>query len=679
MMNLQIRHKLYLGFGAVIALMLISSTVAYVKLNQMRSTQSRVTEVRQPTSLAARDLAGGVNRSLAALRGYIILGNDPDKAQQFQHERTEAWAQMDAALAELGRLATDDADPLGPLRAELSALRQDQDEVEAISQSDDNIPAFKILLTEATPRAQRMIGAVNAVIEEESRLEATPDRKDTLKQLSDASGAFAVGLASLRAYLLSGEETFRTGYDQQWALNGAAVAAVSSRPDLLTDAQQARWQEFVSLRQEFAGLAEKMFALRTADDWNLANHWLATRAAPRIATINDLLAGMNQRQDELAAQDVARLSSASQTVTVTMVVATVTASVVGALIALLLSRQLMGAILSLNARLRDIAEGEGDLTQRVETARRDELGSLGESFNAFIARVHDLICDAARVSGEVRVEAEKIASTTDQMAQGMAQQRDQTARVSESVEHLSGTVANVSQQSAEATASAGTAGQQAAEGGEVVQQTVETIHGIAKVVHDSAGAINTLGQKAEAIGEIIDVINNIADQTNLLALNAAIEAARAGEHGRGFAVVADEVRKLAERTSSATEEVDRSIRAIQEETGSVVQRMSQGTAQVKQGVERAQQAGAALGLIVNGSQRVAGLIETIAASAEEQSRATHDISQNVESITGVTRQSAEGAAHMAQATVQLNHKSEELDQLIASFKVDTARHRSAAA
>ena len=679
MMNLQIRHKLYLGFGAVIALMLISSTVAYVKLNQMRSTQSRVTEVRQPTSLAARDLAGGVNRSLAALRGYIILGNDPDKAQQFQHERTEAWAQMDAALAELGRLATDDADPLGPLRAELSALRQDQDEVEAISQSDDNIPAFKILLTEATPRAQRMIDAVNAVIEEESRLEATPDRKDTLKQLSDASGAFAVGLASLRAYLLSGEETFRTGYDQQWALNGDAVAAVSSRPDLLTDAQRAGWQEFVSLRQEFAGLAEKMFALRTADDWNLANHWLATRAAPRIATINDLLAGMNQRQDELAAQDVARLSSASQTVTVTMVVATVTASVVGALIALLLSRQLVGAILSLNARLRDIAEGEGDLTQRVETARRDELGSLGESFNAFIARVHDLICDAARVSGEVRVEAQKIASTTDQMAQGMAQQRDQTARVSESVEHLSGTVANVSQQSAEATASAGTAGQQAAEGGEVVQQTVETIHGIAKVVHDSASAINTLGQKAEAIGEIIDVINNIADQTNLLALNAAIEAARAGEHGRGFAVVADEVRKLAERTSSATEEVDRSIRAIQEETGSVVQRMSQGTAQVKQGVERAQQAGAALGLIVNGSQRVAGLIETIAASAEEQSRATHDISQNVESITGVTRQSAEGAAHMAQATVQLNHKSEELDQLIASFKVDTTRHRSAAA
>ena len=156
----------------------------------------------------------------------------------------------------------------------------------------------------------------------------------------------------------------------------------------------------------------------------------------------------------------------------------------------------MGAILSLNARLRDIAEGEGDLTQRVETARRDELGSLGESFNAFIARVHDLICDAARVSGEVRVEAQKIASTTDQMAQGMAQQRDQTARVSESVEHLSGTVANVSQQSAEATASAGTAGQQAAEGGEVVQQTVETIHGIAKVVHDSASAINTLGQKA---------------------------------------------------------------------------------------------------------------------------------------------------------------------------------------
>ena len=669
-MNLQIRHKLYLGFGAVIALMLVSSTVAYLKLNQMHVTQSRVTEVRQPTRMATRDLAGEVTRSLAALRGYIILGNDPAKARQFRDERADAWSQMNATLARIQQLAGGDVDGLGSLQRELTALHAAQDEVEAISQTDDNIPAFKILLTDATPLAEQMIDAVNAVIEEEGRLEATPDRKRTLAQLSDAKGAFAVGLASLRAYLLSGEPAFRAGFDRQWAVNADAVAAVSNRIDLLTDTQRDHWQDFVKQREAFAKLADQMFALRTADDWNLANHWLATRAAPRIEVVDRLLETINQQQDELAARDTERLASASRTVTLTLILTTLTASVLAAVIALLLSRQLVGSIRTLNLRLRNIAEGDGDLTQRVDTTRRDELGSLGESFNAFIGRVHDLICDAASVSGEVRTAARQIAATTDQMAQGMARQRDQTAQVSAGIEEMSTTVAHVADQTTRATTSASSAGQQAADGGRVVQETVASIHGIAEVVNESARAIDTLGHRAQAIGEIIDVINNIADQTNLLALNAAIEAARAGEHGRGFAVVADEVRKLAERTSTATEEVDRSIRTIQTETEAVVKRMSEGTAKVDQGVACAQQAGEALGRIVNGSSQVADLIRNIAASAEEQSHAARHISENVESISGVTRQSADGAAHMADATVQLNRKSEALDRLIASFKVD---------
>ena len=176
-----------------------------------------------------------------------------------------------------------------------------------------------------------------------------------------------------------------------------------------------------------------------------------------------------------------------------------------------------------------------------------------------------------------------------------------------------------------------------------------------------------LGKRGEQIGQVIEVINDIADQTNLLALNAAIEAARAGEHGRGFAVVADEVRKLADRTTQATEEVAQSITAIQQETDTAVQRMRAGPERVTQGVELAGRAGASLEEIVAGAGDVAGLVQSIAAAAEQQSSASEEVSRNVESITAVASQAAEGAQQSAAASAQLSGKAEQLQQLVGRF------------
>lgn len=336
------------------------------------------------------------------------------------------------------------------------------------------------------------------------------------------------------------------------------------------------------------------------------------------------------------------------------------------------ARAITKPIHDLAVRFRDIAEGEADLTQRIEDSNNDELGELSKGFNAFVERIHDVIVRAANVSREVSSAATEIAATTEQMAQGLTQQRDQTTQVSAGVEEMSATVVEVARQSADATQSADQAGQQATDGGMVVQQTVESINSIADVVNKSGKAVEALGARAEQIGKVIEVINDIAEQTNLLALNAAIEAARAGEHGRGFAVVADEVRKLAERTTQATEEVAESIRAIQSETNDAVQRMHSGTERVQQGVKCAGEAGDALERIVSGSQQVAGLIQAIAAATEQQSQAADDISRNVESITAVTSQSAEGAEQMALAADELSSKSAEMGSLIVQFKINTS-------
>jgi methyl-accepting chemotaxis protein len=321
------------------------------------------------------------------------------------------------------------------------------------------------------------------------------------------------------------------------------------------------------------------------------------------------------------------------------------------------------------ARLKDIAEGEGDLTQRVDEQRKDELGELGRWFNVFVGKIQQLMKDVADASKQVAAASTQIAASSEQMASGLHQQQDQTQQVSASVEEMSRSVADAAQKSADAAKAALNSGQRASDGGEVVHQTVAEINAIAVEVRQASGAVSDLGKKSEQIGQIIGVINDIADQTNLLALNAAIEAARAGEHGRGFAVVADEVRKLAERTTQATEEVARSIRQIQEQTTAAVRTIDAGSGRVARGVELAGRAGESLEQIVGASNAVHAMVQSIAAATHEQSAAGEQIARSIERISAVARESHEGAGQAARAAADLSCQAESLRSLVARFKL----------
>jgi methyl-accepting chemotaxis protein len=280
------------------------------------------------------------------------------------------------------------------------------------------------------------------------------------------------------------------------------------------------------------------------------------------------------------------------------------------------------------------------------------------------------MCQVRDTTQVVASASTEIAASAEEMACGLQTQEQQTQQVAAAIEEMSQSVMEVAGKSADASAAAEESQHLAEQGGKIVSNTVSTMQGIESDVNDSAATVNELGKRSQMIGEIIGVINDIADQTNLLALNAAIEAARAGEHGRGFAVVADEVRKLAERTQQATEEVSQSIRGIQAETDSAVQRIESSTGRVSKGVELATEAGSALSTIVRSSQSLQSMVQGIAAAANQQSAASGEIARAVEGINAVTRQSSEGASQAAQAASDLAHQSERLQSLVSRFRLD---------
>ena len=325
---------------------------------------------------------------------------------------------------------------------------------------------------------------------------------------------------------------------------------------------------------------------------------------------------------------------------------------------------------SLTAISHNIAQGEGDLRKRVPVGiGSDEITGLARDFNLFIQKMHGALSLVNQATNRLATSTIELSSTADNVVRAAEGQESRAVQSASAVEEMTMTAGDVARNSTEAARLAQETAETARSGEEVMTQTVTGMQQISEAVVQAANIITTLGRSSDQIGEIVRVIEDIADQTNLLALNAAIEAARAGEQGRGFAVVADEVRKLAERTTKATKEIGDMIRQIQQDTKSAVASMDQGTNQVGQGVELANNTGEALSKIHSMINSTAGMIQQIASATEEQSTATRQIAGDLEAMTQTTRQTSSGIAESAQACHELSTLAGDLQKTVSAFKV----------
>jgi methyl-accepting chemotaxis protein len=328
---------------------------------------------------------------------------------------------------------------------------------------------------------------------------------------------------------------------------------------------------------------------------------------------------------------------------------------------------------SLALRLQDIAEGEGDLTRRIDVHGRNEIDEVANWFNVFIGRIEDIVRRVAEHASTLGQAASELAATANETAGQAAKQQQQAERITTAMNEMSSAVHEISETTQSAAVDARKAEETAQSGGHTVQTTVLTMSNLLKTNQETSSKIEELGRSSDAIGKIINVIDEIAGQTNLLALNAAIEAARAGEQGRGFAVVAGEVRRLAERTSAATKEVDQTVRAIQQGTADAVEAMRASMTQVQSGVDSANSAGEALTSIIHGSESVQKMVTQIAAAATEQSYSTQSVSANVTEIASIIEHTATSAQQSVEACQQLAFLANELTGLVGSFKVGQGR------
>ncbi|ENU44785.1 methyl-accepting chemotaxis protein [Acinetobacter seifertii] len=324
------------------------------------------------------------------------------------------------------------------------------------------------------------------------------------------------------------------------------------------------------------------------------------------------------------------------------------------------------AILRLLDEIADLADGD---LRSYATVSEDFTGAIADSINFAIDQLRDLVSRIHETSQEVARYTQDTQSITNQLAEASEHQAQEIAGASTAMNEMALSIDQVSANASESANVAQRSVSIASNGAQVVNRSIEGMDTIREQIQETSKRIKRLGESSQEIGNIVSLINDIADQTNILALNAAIQASMAGEAGRGFAVVADEVQRLAERSASATKQIETLVKTIQTDTNEAVISMEQTTTEVVRGANLAKDAGIALDEIQKVSGDLANLIASISDAAKLQSASASHIAATMTVVQEITSQTTTATFDTARSVSELANMSESLRESVTDFKL----------
>ncbi|WP_028112371.1 methyl-accepting chemotaxis protein [Ferrimonas kyonanensis] len=354
----------------------------------------------------------------------------------------------------------------------------------------------------------------------------------------------------------------------------------------------------------------------------------------------------------------------------TAIITAIISILISALVLVVMLQRQYRPIIALKERVLDLAEGEGDLTQRMQVNSHDDLGQIAQGINTMVGSLQTMMLEVRQASGQLAHGVEVLKAQAEENESTLASHMSETDQVVTAMEELNTTAETVASSAAEAAQFTQEANRTGEESKLIVTQAQNNVSALVGEVGSTADNIQNMSEETQNINAILAVIGEIADQTNLLALNAAIEAARAGEQGRGFAVVADEVRALAGRTQQSTAEIENALAVLLQGSQTVVSAMAGTRKTCEETANGAKEVSLSLETMSNFVRDINDLSSQIATAAEEQSSVSQEISRNMAAIREMVLRLSESGNKTLDETNSLAAINTQLLGIVGRFKLD---------
>ncbi|MEB6591574.1 MULTISPECIES: methyl-accepting chemotaxis protein [Pseudomonas] len=470
-----------------------------------------------------------------------------------------------------------------------------------------------------------------------------------------------VGLSNRREITSADMELFKS-FDDRLKQHMASYQAT-----IQDDDDQARFDSFIQLKENYVKIVGQVLDAYRQHNYDEAQRLITEVLAPAWLDGRKRLNEVIDHNRAAADADTAEIVSAVSTAKGSMVVSLLLAIIVAGICGLLLLRSITAPMQHIVHALDKLRSG--DLSMRLNLARKDEFGAIESGFNEMAEALANLVSQAQRSSVQVTTSVTEIAATSKQQQATATETAATTTEIGATSREIAATSRDLVRTMTEVTSAADQASSLAGSGQQGLARMEETMHqvmGAADLVNAKLGILN---EKASNITQMVVTIVKVADQTNLLSLNAAIEAEKAGEYGRGFAVVATEVRRLADQTAVATYDIEQMVREIQSAVSAGVMGMDKFSEEVRRGMFEVQQVGEQLSQIIHQVQALAPRVLMVNEGMQAQATGAEQINQALAQLSDASTQTVESLRQASFAIDELSQVAAGLRGGVSRFKV----------